>query len=163
MVPISSIDTTARVGEDEDPAVEIWFGPGDRALRYRWSDDHDEIKEETYRDGVVHDSLGLGGSRDELVEYALESIAEYVGHYRDNPHDLRRDWPHVADLLADADAQGYQSDIDDLLSRGLSPAEAVDYHAVENRGLTQTEWAKRRGVSQEAVSKNVRKAREKLS
>jgi predicted DNA-binding protein (UPF0251 family) len=47
-------------------------------------------------------------------------------------------------------------------STALSPAEAVDYHAVVDLGLTQAEWAKRRGISQQAVSKNLSAARPKL-
>lgn len=49
-----------------------------------------------------------------------------------------------------------------LIESGCSPAEAIDYHAVEQRGLTQTEWADHRGVDQSTVSENVAKAREKL-
>ena len=49
-----------------------------------------------------------------------------------------------------------------LVEAGLSPAEAVDYHAVVTEGLTQTEWARRRGIAQSSVSENVSKARRKL-
>lgn len=49
-----------------------------------------------------------------------------------------------------------------LLNRGLSPAEAVDWLAIEEMGLTQTEWSNFRDVSQQNVSGNVSKAREKL-
>jgi hypothetical protein len=52
--------------------------------------------------------------------------------------------------------------VERLIGRGCSPAEAVDYHAVENRGETVIEWAKTRGISHQAVSKNVRHAREQL-
>ena len=96
---VSKIEPHARVGEREEPAVELWFEPGDRALRYRWSDGADEILEETYRDGVVHDSYGVGGARDELAEYALESLAEYVNVYRDEPGATANDWPHIYELL----------------------------------------------------------------
>lgn len=44
----------------------------------------------------------------------------------------------------------------------LSPAEAVDYFVVEDNGWKQTDWASRRGVSQQAVSKNVDAARQHL-
>lgn len=58
-------------------------------------------------------------------------------------------------------------DLAPLFDRGLSPAEALDYYAVEVRGVNQDEWADVRSsdeksVSQQAVSKNVRKARRKL-
>ena len=96
---VSKIESTARVGEQQEPAVVIWFEPGDRALRYRWSDGAGEILEETYHDGVVHDSFGVGGTRDELAEYALESLAEYVNVYRDEPGATANDWPHIYELL----------------------------------------------------------------
>ena len=50
----------------------------------------------------------------------------------------------------------------ELVERGLSPAEAVDYQAVTENGMTQTEWADRRGVAQGTVSENVSKAKAKL-
>lgn len=51
----------------------------------------------------------------------------------------------------------------DLVERGLTPAEAVDYHAVVEEGLSQTEWGQRRGIAQSSVSENVSKARRKLT
>jgi len=96
---VSKVESTARVTPDREPAVVLWFAPGDRALRYHWSPDEGEILEETYYDGVVHDSWGVGGSRDELAEYALESLAEYINHYREYPDDCRQDWPGVYELL----------------------------------------------------------------
>ena len=45
----------------------------------------------------------------------------------------------------------------------LSPAEAVDFVAVGLHGVSQTEWADRRNVSQQAVSQNVDQARKKLA
>jgi hypothetical protein len=96
---VSKIESTARVGEQQEPAVVIWFEPGDRALRYRWSDGAGEILEETYHDGVVHDSYGVGGTRDKLAEYALKSLAEYVNVYRDEPSATANDLPHIYELL----------------------------------------------------------------
>lgn len=49
-----------------------------------------------------------------------------------------------------------------LIYEGLSPAEAIDYWMVEGHGLTQSGWADERGREQQAISKNVRKARKKL-
>lgn len=54
------------------------------------------------------------------------------------------------------------SRIHDLIRDGLSPSEAVDYHMTVEGEFTQEEWAKERGRSQQAISDNVRKAREKL-
>jgi len=42
----------------------------------------------------------------------------------------------------------------------LSPTQAVDWVAVTERGHSQAEWARCRGVSQQAVSKSVAHARD---
>lgn len=57
--------------------------------------------------------------------------------------------------------------MDDLVlelvtTTSLSAAEAIDYIAIEECGVTQSEWAQSRDVSQQAVSKNVASARSKL-
>lgn len=45
----------------------------------------------------------------------------------------------------------------------LTPAEAVDYHAVENEGYTQAEWANKRGLDgYQSVGRNAREGRKKL-
>lgn len=49
-----------------------------------------------------------------------------------------------------------------LIDMGCSPAEAVDYVMVIKRGISQTEWAKRRNRSQQAVSQNIQRAKKKL-
>jgi len=50
-----------------------------------------------------------------------------------------------------------------IAERGLSPAEAVDYHAVDVAGLTQKTWAAERGLDgHQSVGRNVREARKKL-
>lgn len=49
-----------------------------------------------------------------------------------------------------------------LLKQGLSAAETLDFWATEVQGYAVTEWAENRGTSHQAVSENVRKAREKL-
>lgn len=50
-----------------------------------------------------------------------------------------------------------------LIKKGCSPAEALDYHMTKERGLSQTEWAEQRGVTDQTVSENIAKAREKLA
>ena len=105
---ITKIDTTARVGEHHRTAVVIWFG-GEGALRYVWHDVHSgiegEIQEQTYLDGVVHDSYGVGidVDRRHLSSFALETVAEYINSYRDNPEAMEKDWPHVHELLTAID------------------------------------------------------------
>jgi len=101
---ITEIDANARVGPEEKPAVVIWFG-GEGALRYVWNDVHPdidgEIREETYLDGVVHDSydIGVDVDRRHLSSFALETVSEYINTYRDGPEAMQRDWSHVHELL----------------------------------------------------------------
>lgn len=45
----------------------------------------------------------------------------------------------------------------------MSPAEALDYWAVERQSQSPHEWARKRGVQPEAVRKNVRQAKDKLN
>jgi len=49
-----------------------------------------------------------------------------------------------------------------LVSYELTPAEALDYFVVEDRGWDKETWIARRGVGREAVNKNLRAARDKL-
>lgn len=96
---ISKIEFPTRVGPEKELGAVIWFEPGDRALRYRWSEEAGTMYEETYRDGVLHDRLDVGGERELLPEYALVTIAEYISEYRGKPDAIRSDWSHVAELL----------------------------------------------------------------
>lgn len=96
--PITKIESIAFVGEERRPAVVIWFA-NDTALRYVWNDERGEIREQTYTDGVVHDEWGVGGEKDELAEYALESVAEYINSYQNDPDACKMDWVHVYEML----------------------------------------------------------------
>jgi hypothetical protein len=49
------------------------------------------------------------------------------------------------------------------LARGLSPAEAVDYIAVDKAGRANKDWAGVRGVSDSTVSGNISQAREQIN
>lgn len=98
---ITGVDYPTRVGEDKREAVIIWFGNG-TALRYVWDDESEEIEEQTYVDGVVHTSYNVGGSRDELEEYALLSAAEYINELREDPETCELDWPDLYEMLAGA-------------------------------------------------------------
>jgi len=50
-----------------------------------------------------------------------------------------------------------------VAERGLSAAEAVDYHAVDVAGHTQKAWSSERGLDgHQSVGRNVREARKKL-
>lgn len=51
----------------------------------------------------------------------------------------------------------------DLIEKGCSPAEALDYHMTKERGLSPTEWADQRGITPQTVSENVSKAKQKLN
>lgn len=67
--------------------------------------------------------------------------------------------PELTEVADESDGFEY---VTHLLKEGLSAAEAVDYYAVEECGYSQLEWAETRGTSQQAVSKNIRQAKEKL-
>lgn len=49
-----------------------------------------------------------------------------------------------------------------LVRRGCSAAEALDYYMAEVGPYNQTTWAEERGVSQQTVSENIAKARQKM-
>lgn len=51
----------------------------------------------------------------------------------------------------------------ELMSLGLSPAEAIDFLATIEYGYSQGEWADVRGVGRQAVNKNVMQAKQKLA
>jgi hypothetical protein len=55
-----------------------------------------------------------------------------------------------------------EREVTDLVNQGLSPAEALDFWMVEMHDARANAWAEERGTSHQAVSENVRKAREKL-
>ena len=66
-------------------------------------------------------------------------------------------------VLADAPGLHPEVDFESLVRGGLSPAEALDYWMVEFRKNTQEEWAETRGRTQQAISKNIAAARDKLA
>lgn len=53
-------------------------------------------------------------------------------------------------------------EIHDLISKGLTPSEAVDYQMTEKGKWSQSDWATERDRTQQTISDNVRKAEEKL-
>lgn len=53
-------------------------------------------------------------------------------------------------------------ELDDLFKQGLERAEAIDYHIVEDEGLSQSEWARKTERGQPSVSENISKAKAKL-
>jgi predicted RNA-binding Zn-ribbon protein involved in translation (DUF1610 family) len=62
--------------------------------------------------------------------------------------ELSGDWP--------------DSVCEDLFAQGFERTEAIDYHATEREGLSQTEWAERTDRAQPTIARNVANAREKL-
>lgn len=101
--------------------------------------------------------------------YTCERCGHEVYVYDSGDHgETRRQWRPVTDGLV-ANLQFYavvgdwpDAVLADLFRRGLERYEAIDYHAVETEGLTQTAWADKRGVGQAVVSQNVAKAHTKL-
>lgn len=66
------------------------------------------------------------------------------------------------DVPDDVDRELVLDEITALMDHDLDLAMAVDYWATEAAGLMQKEVAERRGVSPQAISENVRRARERL-
>lgn len=56
-----------------------------------------------------------------------------------------------------------EKELSQLTEGGLSAAEALDFWMCHYHKQSATEWSEHRGVSPQAVSENVRNAREKLS
>ena len=77
------------------------------------------------------------------------------------------DIPYAINLLQERRDELVRLSLDNKIlglvaDNGLSSAEAVDYYATEELGMSQSEWARRKGKLQQGVSKNVRKAQTKL-
>lgn len=53
-------------------------------------------------------------------------------------------------------------DIRELIQKGLTPAEAVDWAVCVCRGISQTRWADERDRDQSTISKNIAQADIKL-
>lgn len=54
------------------------------------------------------------------------------------------------------------SALEDLFRQGVERSQAIDYHVTEREGLSQSEWARRVGKTQQTVSKNVSRAKKVL-
>lgn len=65
-------------------------------------------------------------------------------------------------LTLDESAIDMEYYIRGLIEAGASPTEAVDYYMVKLADMTQTAWAKERGVDQSSVSGNVSRAKEEF-
>lgn len=90
-----------NTGLNEGSAYEIRF-PNGAMLRYVWNTEQEEIREQTVSAADPHsiyEDMGVGGSEDELAEFALESICEYTQNYRDNFEACRKDWTPIFEAL----------------------------------------------------------------
>lgn len=66
-------------------------------------------------------------------------------------------------LFFDSVGDWPDSELEDLFKQGLERREAIDYHITEVEGVSQSEWARELEIrGQQAVSNNVRRARERL-
>lgn len=111
----------------------------------------------------------------EIVEFAdgeTNWVRDAVAHERErlpdesehhDPDEIDAQLASAEQRLNDAlESRPVDEGLVALLQRGCSPAAAIDYYAVEHRGISQSDWADERGVSQQAVSGNVAEAREIL-
>ena len=88
--------------DDVVEAATISFANG-AALMYRLYDEEGDVtlREETYGADDPHsvlESFDVGGEGDNVAEFALESVSEYLQSYR-APEDCRRDWPAVFEAI----------------------------------------------------------------
>ena len=65
-------------------------------------------------------------------------------------------------LLAEFEPDRTRQKVLDLTDAGCSPAEIIDYLMTEKAPVSQSEWARRRDKSQQAINENIRKARKNL-
>lgn len=87
----------------------------------------------------------VGGTHENRLQWRdlTQSMKTNLSFY-----DLVGDWPDAV--------------LHEIYAEGVERQAAIDYHAVEEEGLTQREWAARRDVAQPTVSKNINEARAEL-
>jgi hypothetical protein len=124
-----------------------------------------EILSEHFRgiEGVVEqyegwgEFLGFDGIHNTDNEEIVEAVEEYLGEEQEDDRD------DVEDELDLDDARArFLGEISELLESGLSAPKALDLYATTEGGYSQKDWSEVRGVSQQAISDNVRKARDAL-
>lgn len=89
----------SKIDADWGECITLWF-ENDAQLRYRW--DGEGIVEETFLANdphSVYDSVGLGGEQDELSEFTLAAIEQYINTFRDDPEACRKDWTPVYEAI----------------------------------------------------------------
>lgn len=94
-------ESSKNTGSAEGLAYEIWF-ENEAMLRYVWNEERGEIREEVFAANdprTLHDGFDVGGSEDELAEYAMESIEQYTRNYQDDIDALERDWSPLYEAL----------------------------------------------------------------
>jgi len=98
--------------------------------------------------------------------YACENCGHEVHVYdAGGQGETIKQWRPVTDSMATnllffAEVGDWpDSACEDLFKHGLERSQAIDYHMVKRKGLSQSEWARRVGKTQQTVSTNVRKAK----
>lgn len=94
-------------------------------------------------------------ARQEFTRYSCEECGTVT-----DSHKMRPDgYGDPAAVCSNCGVAALRRDIDpdlaDLIAQGVPFVPATDYWAVEVEGYSQTEWAKKRGATQQAVSKNI--------
>ena len=100
---IDSVDRVgaSKTGDDEGVAWDIWW-PNDARVRYVWNRAAEEIHEQTYRaddPDTVHNSWGVGGSEDEVAEFALTTLQEFTQEWRDDLDACVFDMPDLFEAV----------------------------------------------------------------
>lgn len=132
----------------------------------------------------VQEDLDVSQSTAAVLSELFDSLEEVQDHYEHMNEFLgfrgisvsaNEEISEALDALEDDEEEDdVQDDVEDgrdveleevaeLLERGLTPPTAIDYLATVEGPYTQAEWSEIRGVSQQAISDNVRKAHDELA
>lgn len=115
---------------------------------------NDIVRDDDVQHGTVaYDALEVMDQNEEVQNHTHDDGSVMLSGLSDETED---------ELLETFEAIDMAEQIRRWVNQGLSAATALDFYMVSREGWSQSKWAKQRGVSQQAVSDNVGKAKEKL-
>lgn len=97
----AALPAISKIDADWGQCITLWF-ENDAQLRYRWDDTREEIVEETFLANdphSVYDDVGVGGEQDDLSEFALAAIEQFINEFQDDPEACRMDWTSVYEAV----------------------------------------------------------------
>lgn len=136
-----------RGGNYNRPTASIVLDVRDGAVMLVGDDGH---RRGPFKPGHIQDRVETNA-----LLNAGQADAELRGYFK--AIDRERGDPKSPDL-----ASTRMASLMELVEQGLSAPQALDYWAVEEQGYSQGQWGGQRGRSQQAISENVMKAKEKI-